>query len=400
MNVALALGGSISGTVSNGSSGVAGVCLSAINGAAGRTDTSFGSTTTGSGGTYTISGLAAGTYSVEADPTCSGTMSSPYVTQTASSITVTAGATTTTNVTLPLGGSISGTISYEGHGVAGVCLVVFNASDASVGNPETDANGDYTIALPAGTYTMFVDPTCGGGYTLYADQSSGLPIVVDTGSTTTTNVTLALGGSIAGTVSFGGTGVAGVCVSAVNDTIGTGGGIGTAPDGTYTIWGLPASTNSASEYTVTFDPTCSGATTSSYNQQSLTSISVSAGSSTTGVNASLTSNGSATAPGAPTGVTATTPAPTKLPGTIAIGFRLKESAISASERSALLALSKKLTAGETITVTGYAKGDKALAKRRAQEVGAFLSARAKVHFVIKAVTITAVNKVTVTTTRS
>jgi outer membrane protein OmpA-like peptidoglycan-associated protein len=66
----------------------------------------------------------------------------------------------------------------------------------------------------------------------------------------------------------------------------------------------------------------------------------------------------------------------------------------------LAILAKKLARGYSITVTGYAKGNAVLAKRRAEVVAAFLGTRVKIHVTIKVVTNTALSKVTVATTRT
>ena len=163
--------GSISGTVSYGGTGVVGVCVSANNGP------SYGSTTTGPGGTYTISSLDAGTYSVTVDPTCGQTHSSTYALDYIPT-GVTAGTTTTMNVALALGGSISGTVSYNGTGVAGVCVTADNGAagrtDTSFGSTTTGSGGTYTISgLAAGTYFVEADPTCSGTMsTPYVSQTA------------------------------------------------------------------------------------------------------------------------------------------------------------------------------------------------------------------------------------
>jgi hypothetical protein len=98
-------------------------------------------------------------------------------------------------------------------------------------------------------------------------------------------------------------------------------------------------------------------------------------------------------------VTATTPPSAKAPGTVAIGFRLRSSTLNSAEHNALGQLATKLAAGDSITVIGYASDNGALAKRRAHEVAAYLLAKVKVRVTIKTVTMTAANKVTVTTTK-
>lgn len=99
-------------------------------------------------------------------------------------------------------------------------------------------------------------------------------------------------------------------------------------------------------------------------------------------------------------VTAMKSSAAKAPASVALGFRLKSSALSVSEQRALKSLATKLVAGASITVTGYAKNDAGLANQRAHDVAAYLDARVKIHVTIKTVTRTNVNKVTVVTTKN
>jgi outer membrane protein OmpA-like peptidoglycan-associated protein len=69
-------------------------------------------------------------------------------------------------------------------------------------------------------------------------------------------------------------------------------------------------------------------------------------------------------------------------------------------KATLATLAKKLARGDSITVTGYAKGNAVLAKRRAEVVAAFLSLRVKTHVTIRVVTKTSLSRATVVTTRT
>jgi hypothetical protein len=69
-------------------------------------------------------------------------------------------------------------------------------------------------------------------------------------------------------------------------------------------------------------------------------------------------------------------------------------------KSTLGVLAKKLKAGYSITITGFAKDDAALARRRALAVEAFLEARVKIHITIRVVTNTTLSKVAVATTKT
>jgi outer membrane protein OmpA-like peptidoglycan-associated protein len=66
----------------------------------------------------------------------------------------------------------------------------------------------------------------------------------------------------------------------------------------------------------------------------------------------------------------------------------------------LAILAKKLARGYSITVTGYAKRNAVLAKRRAEVVAAFLATLVKTHVTLKVVTKTTSSKATVVTTRT
>jgi len=111
INAELALAASIAGTVTAavGGSDVAGVCVSATS-----TDGGIGgSTTTAADGTYTIYGLAADSYDVDVDPTCDGTVTTPYASPqpTSGPIAVTAGEALTYDAGLVLPGSITDVIT-------------------------------------------------------------------------------------------------------------------------------------------------------------------------------------------------------------------------------------------------------------------------------------------------
>ena len=65
----------------------------------------------------------------------------------------------------------------------------------------------------------------------------------------------------------------------------------------------------------------------------------------------------------------------------------------------LSALAKRLTAGGSITIIGYAHDDKALAHKRASVVANYLSRIVSVHVSIKIVTTSTVSKVMIVTTK-
>ena len=204
-------------------------------------------------GTYTITGLLAGSYRVEAS-------GSEWVRQyydhsntynTATPVAVTSGGTTSgINFDLVAGGTISGTV----RGSDGNLLPGANVCTSSLleSNPctQSDANGAYALTgLAPGSYFVNVQGIGGGAsqYYNHADSMTTASAVTVTSGASTTgiNFNLVEGGIISGTVRGpGGTPVAGVMVLAQN-TPGimffvAGASAQTAADGTYTIAGLPA----------------------------------------------------------------------------------------------------------------------------------------------------------------
>src|SRR5664280_115202 len=259
-NVALVLGGTVTGTISYDGISVEGACVNFGQ----DSGTGFGfSPSTSCLGSYSVPGLAPGTYTVHVDPTCYGVNTSPYAVENLpNAVTVVASTTTTENVTLALGGTVSGTISYNGTGVGGVCIKFNQSNGTGNGFTTTSSSGTYSVSsLPAGTYSVGVDPTCGGSTSPYGAQYMPNAVTVVASTTTTENVSLALGGTVSGTISFNGTGVGGVCVN-FNQSNGTGNGFTTTPSsGIYSLILAPGT------YNVSVDPTCGGSISSLYGAQ-------------------------------------------------------------------------------------------------------------------------------------
>jgi hypothetical protein len=86
---------------------------------------------------------------------------------------------------------------------------------------------------------------------------------------------------------------------------------------------------------------------------------------------------------------------TASPVTLTVSFTSKSSALSAQTKKALRALAAKLVNGASVTITGYAKDDAALAKDRAKAVANYLSSFAKIHVTLKSSTTAAVARATV-----
>lgn len=180
---------------------------------------------------------------------------------------------------------ISGTVTdgTSGLPISGLCVALSPVGGGSfLDQTVTASDGTYVMAgMPEGEYNVF--GACDGGTdgtdsVVYAGQFSPAVTVI-TGSATTQDLTMSLGGTISGAITTSsGTPLSNVCVSAIPSSPNSsepGLGAGTASNGTYLIAGL-----SATNYAITVDPTCSGAVTSTYSSQS-SQVEVTTESSTT-----------------------------------------------------------------------------------------------------------------------
>ena len=289
-------------------------------------------------GTYTVSGLAAGSDHVcfDAAAATGGTSTTGYPAQcyngvawdgsaadsgSATAITITAGVTKTgVNATLAAGGAISGRVTDSSSD--GLSNVVVDVDSTASGGYEatatTAANGDYTVTgLPAGTQTVCFNAgqatggSSTGGYVdqCYHDVSwngyenevlAGATAVTVTASATTSgiNATLASSAAITGTVTDTSSDpLSNVEVEVFTSSGGTVGYAFTGSDGTYSVTGLSSGT-----YDVCFSPTYAtgGASTTGYQNQcyndvswdgnfadisGATTVAVTAGSTKSGINA-------------------------------------------------------------------------------------------------------------------
>lgn len=156
--------GDVSGTVTKSTGGaIAGAMVSI----AGK------SATTGTTGTYSITAIPAGTYTMTVSASGYNTWSG--------SVTITAAGTATQNVSLTpvvTTGSVSGTVTKaDGAALAGATVSIAGKTAT------TASNGTYSVTgIAAGTYTMTVSATG------YANWSGS--VVITAGGTTTQNVTL------------------------------------------------------------------------------------------------------------------------------------------------------------------------------------------------------------------
>jgi hypothetical protein len=237
-----------------------------------------GSTTTTSTGTWSITGLVPGDYTVEeTQPAAYGagaatagpaggkvTGANEITTVPVSSGTADAGyAFTDTPATLS--GQVftdeNGDGAFDGSdtGIGGVTLTLTTSGNATVGTAITMPDGTFEIAgLPAGTYTL--TETQPAGYSSGTDTLGNFAGTALTDGITDTGVTVTPGGtgtgylfpeytatSLSGTVTDQhGTGIGGVAMTVTNgagDTVATG---TTDGNGTYSISTLPPGT-----YTIT-----------------------------------------------------------------------------------------------------------------------------------------------------
>ena len=266
IDAVMAAGGAISGTVTNAaSSGVAGICVDAI-----ASDGALGANaTTGTDGTYLLSGLAAGTYILElTDCNTPATYATGYYAASsvvdtlaqAAAVSVTAGQTTSgIDAVMAAGGSISGTVvdATTAQAVSGICVSAYGVS-ADVGATAVSASdGTYSLSgLPAGDYIVSFSPCAPGSP--YASEyyngsasgttSWGLATPLSVGASTPTtgiDAAMELGGSITGTITdaTSGSPVAGVCAQA-QSAASWSPPVPSSPTGTYRISGLSAGTYS------------------------------------------------------------------------------------------------------------------------------------------------------------
>ncbi len=308
VNAALTLGGSITGKAINVSQiGLPGIVVTVYD----NQGSEVGSTTTSSTGVYTVAGLAPGLYEVgffdPADTDVSYFYSGAHSIATATQVAVKA-ATATTNISqvLPVGGTISGTVTdSSNHPLAGVVASVYDASGGIVVSATTNSSGAYSVAgLNAGAYEVgFTDLSGHHISVFYSGKASIVSAnTVDVAtSAPTTNVNQKMAssapppatGAISGLVTdSGGHTLAGVEVT-VFDSSGNFVNSGqTGSAGTYTISGLPTGS-----YKAGFFPTGNYLPQYYNGASSLTSataVSVAAPNTTPNINAKLATGGQIT----------------------------------------------------------------------------------------------------------
>jgi hypothetical protein len=270
INAALITAGTISGTVTaaTGGADLSGICVDVTQiGGSGS-----GAATTLANGTYAVTGLRTGSYTVEFFANCGNTgnfLTQWYAGQAseglANPVSVTNGLTTAAvNAALITGGTITGivTAAAGGANLSGICVNASEISGTAFQSATTNASGSYTLSgLSTGDYTVEFSPDCGNSgnfltqwYSGETSAGSADPVTVVAGTTTTPiNAAMQLPGTITGTVTAatGGAPLSGICV---NVTSAGGSGVGfaiTGADGTYSVSGLESG-----GYEVEYSPGC------------------------------------------------------------------------------------------------------------------------------------------------
>jgi hypothetical protein len=230
-NFALDTGGRLTGSVTSAAgAALQNVSVSVVTMISGSVVTA-GSAATDATGTYTVTGLPAGTYhafttnnlgfmnEIYDDLLCPRTCSSTTAAQSGADIPIALGGTTSgRNFVLGQGGNISGTVLDQVTaapltGIAITAVVTVGTTNFTA-SATTDAAGNYTIVgLPTGSYRLYTsgagqfiheiydNQQCRGPCSTASAAAIGSPVAVTAGATTTGhNFALQRGGSVSGTV--------------------------------------------------------------------------------------------------------------------------------------------------------------------------------------------------------
>jgi protocatechuate 3,4-dioxygenase beta subunit len=308
---------SVSGSVSVGSSGLAGVSVTFTD----MNGNVVGTTTAGASGSYQVTGLAPGMY-VAQFTAPSGYVLNGSSNTTSTLVTVGSGQSlaavnaTAYSSTVPtsIAGQIfldndgSGTADGANPGLAGVTVTleyasgnsVTNASGNPVGSVTTDSSGDYSFSdLLPGTYLVeFSSPSgdyleaTGGSSSVLSIATPGPNQVLNIGANQFATVSGTVFQDNAGTASPGGgnTGLTGITVTILDLMGNVVTSTTTGSNGSYSV-GLPTGT-----YTIRIGLP-SGAVLEGSSGNTLAPISVSSGQAYSNINAGVVSTGSSAAVG-------------------------------------------------------------------------------------------------------
>lgn len=302
VDAALAPDATVSGTVKAAD----GATLAGIEVyAEGQEGSGFGYGYTGPDGTYTITGLPTGSYTVEFYAGGSDYETQWYADEpteaAADQLPLVAGENATgIDATLDPDATLSGKVTAAGGGpLAGIEVFVEERGGGTFESATSNQEGEYTVeGIPAGEYTVeFYAGSLDYENQWYADESTEAqadPLTLTTGEHKTgVNATLRPDATISGTVTGGvGEAVAGVTVVAQSPVSGASESAVTGADGGYTIERLPAG-----EYTVRFEPSSLPFAERWYDEKEseaeATRLTLSAGEVKAGVDANLPRTASA-----------------------------------------------------------------------------------------------------------
>jgi hypothetical protein len=265
-------------------------------------------TQTQSNGSYTITGLPTGSYTIQTDSSgiyAGEYFNNVYQRSSATVVSVTVGGTISgINFGLAEGGKITGVVTADSDGlpIGGAMVSAYNYSTGTWGgNATTLSDGSYTITgLPTATYRVLTDSSADfrGKYYNEADgPNSATPVQVTVGVTTSgIDFSLAAGGKVTGVVTAdsNGTALEGITVLAYDSSMSNAPGPGayftqTQSNGSYTITGLPTGS-----YTIQTDSSGIYAGeyfNNVYQRSSATVVSVTEDGTISGINFSLAIGG-------------------------------------------------------------------------------------------------------------
>ncbi|MCE1180399.1 MAG: carboxypeptidase-like regulatory domain-containing protein [Micrococcales bacterium] len=256
----------------------------------------WGYAETGADGRYEVAGLPAGSYTMQFLPP----YDSPYVGEywrdaatsaTATAITLAAGQRLSADASLARGASVSGRVALLDPTQAvsaGVLAIPADVSNGTYRYAELAADGSYSlVGLPPGTYTLRASAA------EHAPQwwdhkdtpESAVPLTVTTGARTGVDFSLGRGSTLSGTVTAGGSRVAG-WVTVYDVTRRSRVAQEQTSDGTWNVTGLPPG-----DYVVEADSSGPGYRTTYYRAAAewldATLVRTTAGSTRSGIDFSL-----------------------------------------------------------------------------------------------------------------
>lgn len=345
VNMTMDLFGSISGVVFDPTSGagVAGVCLDAVSVNANV------SAVSGSRGSFTMSDVAPGTFTINMDPACADTQQSNYAdTLSPSPVTVTSGSAT---------GPIDLTL-VDANSVA--------APSTSFGVPVSSYGSPVTLATTS-TSASKVTLTSGVVNSVVSIPEGALPSgsLISVYPVTHTAPIMAV-------LPKGETYISSIAVS------------WTVPKGGSKVAATPVS------LTVQDPSILAGDKIYKLHSSGLVTV------------GKATANGSAVVKFSSDPVFVFTEAKSKrsiIPATVVASFTSKSAVLSSKDKATLSSLVRKLRKGAAITITSYASNNWNLAKSRAVAVASYLSSKVKVSVTSNVVTNAAINDVLVTPTK-